>query len=73
MVIGYPGSGKTSFVNNLCETFFKSGIAMGRMTIKMQSAQCKYIKRGNFEIWDTPALDRKDKYKTNQKEIRKIL
>ena len=46
---------------------------MGRMTIKMQSGLCKYIKRGNFEIWDTPALDRKDKNKTNRKEIRKIL
>ena len=46
---------------------------MGRMTTKMQSGQCKYIKSGIFEIWDTPALDRKDKNKTNRKEIRKIL
>lgn len=55
--MGSCGSGKTRFINNLCQTNHLVKSAKGSVTRDIVYEDVFYVQKGAFRIYDTPGTD----------------
>jgi putative ribosome biogenesis GTPase RsgA len=54
VIMGGCGYGKTSLMNNLCDTNYPTNEAMHSQTRNITAAKMAHLAQGKFVIYDTP-------------------
>lgn len=54
VIMGGCGNGKTSLMNNICMTQYKTGESFHSKTRNITCERVQFINRGRFHIYDTP-------------------